>query len=89
MGKKLMVDDSGMDVVNDGESTTLSVENYPELEGVQVGETISGKWSGKVTKSENGSVTIEYDSMELETENSADRELRGMMKQPQMMTEKE
>ena len=83
MAKKMLMKDGMMeaDLESDGESTSLSVENYPELEGVQVGETISGKWEGRIVEVKNGMVKVEYDSMELETENTADRDLRQMTKQ--------
>ena len=66
----------------DPETNTLVVdqEGYPELEGVEVGADISGKWTGKVTDvAEDGKITIEYEKQEFELENHADKALDGMM----------
>ena len=83
MAKHMVVDkDKGADIVNDGESMTLSMDSYPELQNAEVGQAISGTWSGRVVEVNDDKVKIEYDSMELETENSADKEMRSMAKQP-------
>ena len=63
---------------NDGETTTLDSSKYPQLEGAAVGQFVKGVWEGKVTANDNGQVTIQYDSLDLETENSADKSLAEM-----------
>lgn len=59
-------------------STVLSTEKYPELEGMAEGSPISGTWEGTVSKVDGKNVTVNYTSMELTTENQADKELNRM-----------
>jgi len=68
-----------VDRVMEGEEgdhqTVLSVEKYPELEGIEVGAEVKGSWSGKVSDVSDGQVTIDYSELEIETENAADQAL--------------
>ena len=60
----------------ESKQVTFSQEEYPQLSGIQVGAEISGKRTGTVAEvAEDGSVTVNYESTEIETENGADREL--------------
>lgn len=68
----------GMDMASSSEGTSLSVEKYPELAAIKPGVTISGRWTGKVSGVDNGMASIAFDSMELETENRADKALKQL-----------
>ena len=71
--------------------TVLNVSDYPELEGIQAGASVKGTWEGTVDSEpdKDGNVPITYNSMELETENAADKALEGMMAKPEAAGEEE
>ena len=63
----------------EAKQVTFNPEEYPQLQGIQVGAAISGKWTGTVAEvAEDGSVTVNYESTEIETENGADKALNGL-----------
>lgn len=57
------------------DTTVLSSDQYPELQGAKEGDPVSGKWEGAVEKVDGTNVTVKYSSMELTTENKATKEL--------------
>lgn len=71
-----LIDDE--DFAPDSGSLTLSTEEFPELEGIKVGDEIKGNYVARVKSVEDGMVTLLIESQEIETENFADRELRNM-----------
>lgn len=83
-GKKMLMKDGAPEMSESHEGTTLDKNDYPELEGMTEGSPISGKWSGKITAVNGDKYTITYDEVNLETENSADREYDRMSRQPQI-----
>lgn len=93
MAKKMLVqqEERQSDMMEEGDEDTgiLTVEDYPELEGISEGETIKGNWEAKVIEVKDGKVKIEYTLDEIETENSADRDLREMTKQTNVAIEEE
>lgn len=61
------------------DTTTLSVQDFPELKGLPAGTEVSGIWRGKITSTSGGSITIRYDDFVVEdTGNPADKELSRM-----------
>lgn len=65
----------------ESKQVTFNPGEYPQLQGIEVGSKISGKWSGTVSEvAEDGTVTVNYESTEIETENHADKALKGMKK---------
>lgn len=74
------------------DTTVLSSDQYPELQGAKEGDQVSGKWEGTVGKVEGSNVTVKYSSMELTTENKATKELNritGKSAMPVMPEEEE
>lgn len=74
-------ENEGMEMASSGEQTTLSAEQYPELKNAQVGQYVEGRFTGKVNAVNDGQVTIQYDSVELSTENKADKSLKDLSAQ--------
>lgn len=71
----------------EGKSTVMNVKEYPELEGLEVGAAVRGSWEGSVSAVDGDDMTIAYDTVNIETENDADRELnklQGKKKMPMM-----
>jgi len=61
----------------EGQSLTIVKGQYPQIEGLEPNAKV--KYSGEATINWNGDEgTITFDSMEFETENKADRELKSM-----------
>ena len=80
-------ENNGMQMASESETTTLSAEKYPELEGAEVGQTVEGNFTGRVISVDNGQVTLQYESLEISTENKADKSLRELSRQaPQGVT---
>lgn len=67
-----------MDMGSSG-STTLALDKYPELQGMAKGDKISGKWEGVIDQIDTDNATISYTSLNLETENTADKEMERIM----------
>lgn len=69
---------SDMEMQNDGEKTVLSIGKYPELQNAKVGSPVSGSWDGTVESIDGDKVTVAYSSLDINTENSADKEMDKM-----------
>ena len=87
MGQK---DDAGVKQQDMGEmgSTVLDVTKFPELQGAQQGSKVSGTWEGLVDSIENDMAKISFSSLEISTENTADKELKRMSGQPEQENQK-
>lgn len=59
-------------------STVMNVKDYPELEGMGVGDPVSGSWSGNIAGVDEDNFTVTYDEVTIETESGADKELRRL-----------
>lgn len=80
---KMPAQTMGMEMSEDTENTTVDEQKYPQLQGAVVGQPVSGQWQGKVSAVQDGKVTIQYDSMQIETKNKADKALERMTGQQQ------
>lgn len=78
-------DMSVQDMFDGGGKIQLNVSDYPELTGIEPGAPVSGKWEGNAdnTPDEDGNVMVTFSTMEIETENKADRELAEMTGKPE------
>ncbi len=68
---------------SDAGTTTLSIQQYPELKGIQPGDKLSGTFEGSVDSVDGDNVTVSYSSMDLQTENPADKTFKKMTGQGQ------
>ena len=68
------------DMMDGGGSIQLNVSDYPQLTGIEAGAEVSGKWNGNVDAApdEDGNVTVRFSTMEIETDNAADRALEEL-----------
>lgn len=63
-----------------GKSIAFMAGEYPELEGLESGAKIKVRGEATVEMGPDGSGTIVFDSMEIQTEGPATRELKQMTK---------
>jgi len=64
-----------------GKSLSFVAGEYPELDGIESGAKIEVSGTATVNVNEDGSGEIVFDSMEIETEGIATKELKGMTMQ--------
>lgn len=62
-------------------STILDVTKFPQLQGAEQGAKVSGTWEGLVDSIENDQAKISFSSLEISTENQADKEVKRMSSQ--------
>lgn len=75
MEEQMMPGNNAMGAAPEAPGTTVSTMDYPELEGVEVGDPVSGTWQGTVESVDGDMVRITYSNLEVETKNPADKEL--------------
>jgi hypothetical protein len=78
MGQKMKEEPEGTDM-GDAGSTVLSLDKFPQLQGLESGAKVSGKWEGIIGEISDNNVKIDFSNLELETENSADVALNKMI----------
>lgn len=59
------------------ETISFGLEDFPQLD-VKVGATVSIKIEGKVVSRDANAVEVSVETKDIQTENRADKELRGM-----------
>lgn len=64
----------------EGKSISFMAGEYPELDGLESGSKIKIQGQATVQMGSDGSGSIVFDSMEIETEGPATRELKRMTK---------
>lgn len=64
---------------SEGGSTTLPLDKYPELQGLAQGQKIKGTFEGIIDAIDNANAKVSYTMLELDTENSADKEMGRIM----------
>jgi hypothetical protein len=67
--------------VADGKTMVLTEAEYPALQGIKPGATGKLTAGFKVTDATDGSVTIELENCEVETQSRADKDLAEMSEQ--------
>lgn len=64
-----------------GKSVPFDANEYPELSGLESGAKVKLRGEATVKMNEDGSGELMIDSMEMETQGAATRELKQMTKQ--------
>ena len=59
-------------------TSVMNVKDYPELEGLEVGSSVKGSWEGSIASVDGDDYTVSYDTVNIETENEADRSLQKL-----------
>src|SRR3990167_1066696 len=59
--------------------TVIPLKEYPNLMSAKVGAKVSGTWKGTVESLDDEEITITYDSVDVTSENKADKAMNKMM----------
>jgi hypothetical protein len=73
----------------DGKTIVFDAAEYPQLEGLQEGDTIKSIRStdGRVVSVVDGQITVELGECEVETEGAADKAYRAQRGEPMMTSD--